>query len=193
MRVIKFGGTSVGTVERFRNVINIISERSTKDTIIVVISAIGGITNKLISAIDCAKKGNKDYRHILEEITKIHYDFLGQLVTNGSYEITKNVIDLILEELEETLKGIYLLKEFSPRVSDSIVSIGEYLSKSILVSALNSNGISAENYDAVDLIKTNSNFGEAEVDFDLTNRLICQKIKYKKTGLNSSHKWFYRF
>jgi len=176
MRVIKFGGTSVGSVERFRNVLKIISERREKDNIIVVISAIGGITNKLISSIEFAKKGSRDYQLILDGIAKIHYEFLEQLVTNGSYEETRQVIDSILNQLLEKLKGIYLLRECSPRVSDSILSIGEYLSKSILVSALNSNGIDAESLDAADLIKTNSNFGEAEVNFDITNRLICQKL-----------------
>ncbi len=176
MRVIKFGGTSVGSVDRFRNVIKIISERRKKDSIVVVISAIGGVTNKLISSIDLAKKGNSGYQLILDGITRIHYEFLEQLVTNGSYDETRKMIDSILKQLEEKLKGIFLLSECSPRVSDSIISIGEYLSKSILVSALNSSGLNAENLDAVDLIKTNSNFGEAEVDFSLTNRLICKKL-----------------
>ena len=94
------------------------------------------------------------------------------------------------------LRGVYLLSECSRRVSDSIISIGEDLSKNILVGALNSKGLTAEALDAAELIKTNSNFGEADVDFDLTNRLILEKFSHRKvsaipvvngfTGSNSS-------
>jgi len=176
MRVIKFGGTSIGTVERFRNVIRIIIERAEKDRIAVVISAIGGITNKIIKAIDLAKEGNEDYRNILAEINKTHYEFLEPLVTGPNYFETKLIVDTILSQLEKLLKGIILLKECSPRVSDSVVTIGEYLSKSILAAALESAGVRTVRLDAVELIKTDSNFGEAEVDFEITNQLIRDKF-----------------
>lgn len=196
MRVIKFGGSSVGTVERFRNVIRIISQRLEKDRVVVVVSAIGGITDKIISAINCAKKGSKDYQDILGEINKIHYGFLEPLVPGNYYFETKHIVDSILKQLDEKLRGVYLLSECSRRVSDSIISIGEDLSKNILVGALNSKGLTAEALDAAELIKTNSNFGEADVDFDLTNRLILEKFAHRKvsavpvvngfTGSNSS-------
>lgn len=180
MRVIKFGGTSVGTVDRFRNVIKIISDRRAKDNIVVVVSAIGGVTTKLISSIDYAKKGSIDYKVILDGIAKIHYEFLNRLVTNGSFEKTKHLTDSILQQLEEKLKGIYLLRECPPRISDSIISTGEYLSKTLLISALNSNGLCGEDLDAAELIKTDSNFGDADVNFELTNRLINQKLQNLK-------------
>lgn len=176
MRIIKFGGTSIGTVERFKNVIKIISERSDKDRIVVVISAIGGITNKILSAIENAQRGDEAYRDILNEINKTHYDFLEPLVTGPNYFETKLVVDSILSHLEKVLKGIYLLKECSPRVSDSVVTIGESLSKIILSATLRSTGILSENLNAAEIIKTDSNFGEAEVDFETTNVLIKEKF-----------------
>jgi aspartokinase/homoserine dehydrogenase 1 len=182
MRVIKFGGTSIGTVGRFKNVIKIISERMEKERIIVVISAIEGVTNKIISALELACRGNKEYQNILNEIIKIHYDFLAPLVRDKEYFHTKLAVDSVLRQLNKILKGVFLLKECSPRVSDSAVTIGEYLSKCILVGALNSNGLAAEGIEAAEIIKTNSAFGEADVDFDLTDRLIKEKFAGKEPG-----------
>jgi bifunctional aspartokinase / homoserine dehydrogenase 1 len=183
MRVIKFGGSSIGTVARFKNVIRIISERLEKDSIVVVISAIEGVTNKIIAATRLAGRGDKDYQVILGEINKIHYDFLTPLVRDKEYFHTKLIVDSILGQLDQIFKGVFLLKECSPRISDLVVSIGEYLSKCILVGALNSNGLTAEGLDAVDLIKTNSNFGEADVDFDLTDTLIRKAFAGRKPGI----------
>lgn len=182
MRVIKFGGTSIGTVSRFKNVIKIISERLEKDRIIVVISAIEGVTNKIVSAIELARSGNKEYQNILNEINKIHYDFLTPLVRDKEYFHAKLTIDSVLRQLNQILKGVFLLKECSPRISDSAVSIGEYLSQCILVGALNSNGLAAESIDAAGIIKTDSGFGEADVDFDLTDSLIRRKFADKEPG-----------
>lgn len=177
MRIIKFGGTSVGTAARFGNVVKIISQRLNKDRIAVVISAIGGITNKLIQSAELAKNGSKGYKTVLEEITDIHYGFLDELVNPTLRDNTKEAIDIILKQLEEKLEGIFLLRELSPRVSDSLISAGELLSKAILESALKSNSIRPVNLNAAELIKTNSNFGEAEVDFQLTNKLIKERFE----------------
>lgn len=177
MRVIKFGGTSVGNINRFRNVVKIIGNKAESGNIIVVISAVGGVTDRIIAALNLAQCGSGEYQTILKEISKIHNDLIAPLVRDKEYFQVKLAIDSILKQLERLLRGIFLLKECSPRAYDSAVSVGEYLSKCILVGALNSCGIKAEGLDAVELIKTNSNFGNADVDFDLTDKLIKNKIK----------------
>jgi len=176
MRVIKFGGTSIGAVERFNNVIKIIAGRYEKENIVVVISAIGGITDKIISAVKLAAKGKTEYQRILDEINRIHNEFLEPLVTGDEYVKTKPKIDRLLKQLQEKIKSVYILGECTPRVSDSIVSIGEDLSRNILAAALNSKGYPALTIDVSELIKTDSTFGEAAVDFELTGKLIKEKF-----------------
>lgn len=176
MRIIKFGGTSIGTIERFRNVLDIIAERKERDNIAVVISAIGGITNKLIAAIDLARRGNREYQSLLAEINSVHFEFLDSLVSGQDYFSARLEIEKILAGLDKKLKGIFLLGECTPRVSDSVITTGEHLSRKILVAAINARGEKAVSLEAEELIKTNSNFGEAEVDFELTNELIRRKF-----------------
>ncbi len=182
MRIIKFGGTSIGTKDRFRNVINIIIERKEKDNIAVVISAIGGITNRLISAIELARKGSREYESLLAEINSVHFEFLDSLVSGAGYFAERIEIEKILAGLDKKLRGIFLLGECTPRVSDSVITTGEHLSRKILAAALNAMGIKSLSLEAEELIKTNSNFGEAEVDFETTNELIRRKFSLLPAG-----------
>lgn len=172
MRVIKFGGTSLGTSELFLSVAKIISDRSDKEFTIVVLSAIGGITDKLLETIELAGSGNQNYINLLENIKSIHYDFLSKVVDVKHYQQIQSQIKNLLVQLEDKLKGVFLLQECSNRISDSIVTYGEYLSNSIMVGALKSPGKECEFHDARELIRTNSNYGDAEVNFDVTNRLL---------------------
>lgn len=180
MRILKFGGTSIGTTESFRNVLRIITDKLNQDKIIVVVSALGGITNKLFTAIELATEGSEKYHNVLGEIKSIHYNYLEEFISNDFFKETKNEIDRLLFKLKERLKGTYLLKESSGRITDSVISTGEYLSKLLLVSALKSIGVPAENLDAAKFIRTNSNFGDAEVKFELTNGLIQKTFSNKK-------------
>lgn len=107
MRVLKFGGTSVGTVEAFNSTINIIKEKFNQDKIIVVISAVGGITDKLILASDQAAEKNPDYLSTLNLIKQIHYDLLTGLIDNNQLGPIKNEIDDIFSIIEEKLNGIF--------------------------------------------------------------------------------------
>jgi len=176
MRVLKFGGTSVGTVEAFNSTINIIKEKFNQDKIIVVISAVGGITDKLILASDQAAEKNPDYLSTLNLIKQIHYDLLTGLIDNNQLGPIKNEIDDIFSIIEEKLNGIFLTGEYSRRLNDFIISKGEQLSKRILVYILNVRGIHAVAFEAAEFIKTNSNYGNAEVDFEITNELIIKKF-----------------
>lgn len=178
MKVLKFGGTSVGSIGSFTKVIDIICCKHNEDRIAVVISALGGITDKLIIAVELASAKDKSYFEHLEQIKIIHYDFLKEFVSPQLIPQTKEKIKLILKDVEERLKGIYFIEEITNRLSDAIISSGEQLSKTLMVAALQSRGKQAEGFEATELIKTNSHFGNAEVNFELTNRLIKEKFIY---------------
>jgi aspartokinase/homoserine dehydrogenase 1 len=172
MKVIKFGGTSIGTPERFLNVSKIISEKSEEEFSIIVLSAIGGITDKLLEAIDNASNGRKEYQNIFDLIRYIHYNFLSKVVNSEHHNEILERIDELLLQLDNRLKGIFLIGECSNRISDSIVTYGEYLSNILMIGALKSGGKSCEFHDARKLIRTNSQFGDAEVNFSKTNQLL---------------------
>ena len=174
MKVIKFGGTSIGTPDLFLRVTEIISSRSKKEFTIVVLSAIGGITDKLIDAIEFARRGNQKYIGILEEVKSTHYDFLSKAIAVDNQQQTKHQLDKLFKELENKLKGVFLLQECSGRTSDSIVTFGELFSCTLLKGLLKSQGVDCEFHNATKLIRTNSNYGDAEVNFSVTNRLLQQ-------------------
>ena len=104
MKVLKFGGTSVGTVESFSNVVEIILGKFKEDQVCVVISAIGGITDKLISAVEFASLKNPKYLEVIAEIEQIHYKFLKELVLNGKTNHTEAQITALLSSIEDKLK-----------------------------------------------------------------------------------------
>ncbi len=180
MRVLKFGGTSVGTVESFCDVIKIISQKFKEDKIIVVISALAKVTDQLINSVEYAGQKNPGYKKILEEIKCRHYNFIHNLIAEKFLNETKSKIDVILNELELKVDRIFFWQEYSLRVSDSIISAGERLSQVILASALNSIGIESKPVDAGKLIRTNNNFGQAEVDYNTTNKLLAKAFKNSK-------------
>lgn len=183
MKVIKFGGTSIGVPDLFLRVAEIISSRSEKEFTIVVLSAIGGITDKLIDAIEYARRGNQKYIGILEEVKSTHYDFLSKAIAVDNQQQTKHQLDKLFKELENKLKGVFLLQECSNRISDSIITFGELLSCTLSEGLLKSQGVDCEFHNAAKLIRTNSNYGDAEVNFSVTNRLLQEWYN----GLNQKH------
>lgn len=179
MNVIKFGGTSVGTVESFKDVIKIIASYTEKEKTIVVISALGGITNKIITAIEEAENGSDDYLELYSEIKSRHFNYLENLIDSKNFSEAQNKLELILTELKNKLDGVHLLQHAGPKIYDSIVSIGELLSQTLLVYSLKSISLSALSYNAKEFIKTDSNFGDADILFDET----IEKIRITFIGL----------
>ncbi len=172
MNVIKFGGTSVGTVESFKDVIKIITSYTEKEKTIVVISALGGITNKIIAAIEVAENGSDSYLELYSEIKSRHFNYLENLIGTHLYPEAQSKLDSILQVLKNKLDGVRLLQHAGPKIYDSIVSIGELLSQTLLDYSLKSSGLSVAAYDAKNFIKTDSNFGDADILFDETNEKI---------------------
>ncbi|MCH4553303.1 bifunctional aspartate kinase/homoserine dehydrogenase I [Aestuariibaculum lutulentum] len=171
MKVLKFGGTSVGSSKNINNVINILENYSKNDTIACVVSAVGGITDKLLLAGKQAQNKEQQYIDTFNLIKDIHFNIINELNLGNSSSII-SFVDEKLSALKSLLDGIFLINELSPKTSDKLVSFGELLSSYIIAETMKNRGISADSKNSQELIITNSNFTKAEVKYDLTNKNI---------------------
>ncbi len=176
MKVLKFGGTSVGSAKNINKVIDILKNYSKDDSIICIVSAVGGITDKLIHVANLALLKDLSYKDSFMTIKKIHEDIITELIPNKNKIVLKAVEDK-LHELESLLDGIYLINELSPKTSDKLVSYGELLSSFIIAETMRSRGLEVVRKNSQDLVVTNSSFTKAEVDFALTNKNIRDYFK----------------
>ena len=169
MKVIKFGGTSVGSVESILSVKKII-ERQT-EPVIVVVSALGGITDKLIKTSQMAVEGNSLYQESFEEINTRHEEMINAVIPAGEKrdKLTATVKEL-LEQLRSIYQGVYLIHDLSPKTQAAIVSYGERIS-SLIVAALVEG---AEWFDSREFIKTEFKAGKNRLVKELTNKLVRQ-------------------
>lgn len=182
MKILKFGGTSVGTAESIRTVAEIIADYNQKGVkIAVVVSAQSGITNLLTLAGDQAAEGEEIYASTLKEIENKHFEVIKSLISAKGQSSLFGHVKLLLNELEDVLHGVFLLKEQSLRTKDLIMSFGERLSAYIIHEFLKQSGIPAEYLDARKIIITDDNFGSAKINFEKTNRLISQHFKEHET------------
>jgi len=182
MKVLKFGGTSVGSAKNINNVINILKSYVEKDSVICVVSAVGGITDKLLLAGNLAKNKDAGFSMVYDTIKQIHLDIIVELIPDNN----KSVLDFVnskLETLKSLLDGIYLINELSPKTSDKLTSYGELLSSYIIAETMKSRGLSTELKNSQELIITNSNFTKAEVDYKLTNKNIKEYFDSAKQSI----------
>lgn len=163
MKVLKFGGTSVGSAENIRKVKRIVESQS--GDIIVVVSALGGITDKILNAARNASVGTGDFHENLAEIKKRHIDTIQSLFNENA--TINNIVKELLDELEQILTGITLVGELTSKTLDRIAGIGERISSHIVAQY-----IGAQRFDSSEFIRTDSNFGKAAVDFNITNKNI---------------------
>lgn len=173
MKVMKFGGTSVGSANNILNVKKIIS--AVEGPSVVIVSAFKGITDKLYSASAMAAAGDYSYEREYREIVEQHISVVSNLnlPADKSEKLEKEVGQL-LEELNNIFKGVFLINDLSPKTSDKIVSYGERLSSLIISYAFT-------DYDFLDvtqLIKTNSEFGKHTPDIDLCTQLIREAFAH---------------
>jgi aspartokinase/homoserine dehydrogenase 1 len=171
MRVLKFGGSSVGNSERVKNVIDIIKRTQTTN-VAVIFSAFQGITDELIKVSRQAARGNNSYEDLFHQIEKRHIMLAKDLISVKSQSRVLANLKLNLNELEDVLHGVFLVKELSLRTLDFIMSFGERFSAYIISEAMKDAGIDCEYLDSRTVIKTDENFGSAKVDFIKTNELI---------------------
>jgi len=181
MKVLKFGGTSVGSVEAMKNVAEILlRNKKEKQKFAVVFSAMSGVTNLLIDTGKKASAGDITYKEGLLLLEQKHISTVKSLIDVKVQGRVVAYIKTLVNELEDLLHGVFLLKELSPRTMDLVVSFGERLSTFIMAEFIHQSGVPAEMLDARKLILTDSNFGFAKVDFKNTNSTIRNHFKDKK-------------
>ncbi|HTS43108.1 MAG TPA: bifunctional aspartate kinase/homoserine dehydrogenase I [Puia sp.] len=170
MQVLKFGGTSVANAENINKAIKIIESAIKRDKAIVVVSALGGITDALIQCGVLAASGEESYKEKLQQIEQRHLETVKSLIPITQQSSALSLVKKRCNELEDICNGVFLLGELSVRTKDKIVGYGELLSSQIVSGRLVSLGISNVWKDSRELIQTDSQFGYAAVDIAATNK-----------------------
>ncbi len=174
MQVLKFGGTSVANAENISKVVDIVKSYVQKDKTIVVVSALGGITDLLLTAAAMAADGDEAYKEKLSIVEQRHLDTVKHLIPVAHQSQMLSLVKTACNDIEDICNGIFLLGELTPRSKDRISSYGEWLSSQIISARFRSDGVSNVWKDSRELIVTNSNFSAAEVDFIATDEKIKQ-------------------
>ncbi|BAV08527.1 aspartate kinase [Filimonas lacunae] len=182
MRVLKFGGTSVANADNIKKVINILQQYNQGKTV-VVISALGGVTDLLIKTGSLAASKDETYKEVLAELEKRHLDTVKALLPVTQQSSCLSKVKQQFNELEEICEGVYRLNELSPRTRDRIISFGELLSSQIVADYYAAIHQPCEWLDARSLIRTNANYGFAAVDFDTTNSSIAAQVAKSANNL----------
>jgi aspartokinase/homoserine dehydrogenase 1 len=178
MKVLKFGGTSVGTPENINRVIEIVCEQKKKNNgISVVASAFNGVTNQLTSIGTLAANAQEKFKDMLNDLELRHINAVKTLINVNKQSMILANVKMLINELDDVVKGVFLVQEISPRVLDFIMSFGERLSAYIICETIKDKGIKCEFLDARKLIITDDCFGNARVDFEVTNKNIKNYFK----------------
>lgn len=177
MRVIKFGGSSVGSPQRIKEIISIIGNTTAYENTAVVVSAFSGVTDSLIAMAQQALLGEENFKPIFKQLERRHFDVVKALIPEKNKQKVQQNIEQTLAQLYSLCQGVSLLKELSPRTLDSVQSFGERLSAYIVCEAAKTQLKNCSFLDARQVVKTDANFGYAKVDFVQTNRLIKSYFK----------------
>lgn len=172
MKIIKFGGSSVANPENIQRVFSIIQEKLRHEEIAIVFSAFGGVTETLLKIAQLAREGDEAYRELLQSLEEKHLTIVRQLIAVQSQSTVMTFVKVRFKELEDLFHGIYLIKENSARTLDYVASFGERLAAFILAESMSGHGMKSQFLDARDVIRTNDRFGQAKVDFVVTNAAI---------------------
>ncbi len=168
MKVMKFGGSSLADSGRIRSVLTIIGAARRESPVAVVLSAMKGVTDALISAARSAEQGDQRYRQVVQELRDRHLQVVRDLLAADHRQSLEDRVDEMLDELEELLHGVDLIRECSPRTMDLIVSFGERLNCRTVAAVLSGTGVDGVYVDARGMIRTDGNHGSAMVDFSGT-------------------------
>lgn len=177
MIVLKFGGSSVATSKNLNKVQEIVKDHSKNEKLAVVVSALGGVTNTLQDCAKLAANGDESYKDQLAEIEKRHLEICNELFSVKNRSEVLTTTKLLLNDLEDICRGVYLIRELSPRSLDHILSYGELLSSAIIAKYFASTGLDSGLIDSKHLIKTDNHFGRASVDIAFTFSSIQEHFK----------------
>ncbi|ATL48508.1 bifunctional aspartate kinase/homoserine dehydrogenase I [Chitinophaga caeni] len=179
MQVLKFGGTSVGSAKAIEQVCNIVQSYQRKGKLIVVVSAMSGTTDKLIACGKLAAQGNETYKSILNEIENGHFETIRSLFPITVHSGLISQVKKQLNQLENLCDGIFQVGELSRRTLDKIMAYGELMSSWMIAEKLRQMGLNAIWKDSRQLIQTDSHFGSAQVDFDITNDQVTTYFQHQ--------------
>lgn len=171
MKVLKFGGTSVGSEKGLSQVKKIVE--SCSEDVIVVVSALGGITDQLLLTARLAAAGDEAYMPQCTAMIARHNELVEKIVLPENRPGVQNRLDELLDELSNIFKGVYLIRDLSPKTTDMILSYGERLSSEIVCGAV----AGSVRYDAREFIKTKPLFNRHVVDFASTEKLIERRFE----------------
>lgn len=169
MKVLKFGGTSVGSANSILNLKNIVESQDFP--VVVVVSALGGVTDLLIKTAKTASEGNEAYKDMFQSIVRRHHDMINDVITDGREDLLLET-DALLAELSSIYHGVYLIRDLSPKTQATIVSYGERLSSRIVARLITD----AELHDSRTFIKTERKHGRSLLDSELTRRLVVEEF-----------------
>lgn len=174
MKVLKFGGTSVGSVKSILSLKNIVEKESKKQPLVVVVSALGGITDKLLNTAQLALNGDEEYNNEFDSMVTRHHQMIDTIITdNKKREKLYDTVDSLFEQLKSIYYGVYLIHDLSEKTQNAIVSYGERLSSNITATLISN----ARLFDARNFIQTEYKNHKHTLDSELTNQLVCKTFK----------------
>lgn len=169
MKVLKFGGTSVGSANSILNLRKIVEGQSLPT--VVVVSALGGVTDLLIKTARLAADGREDYKALFDGIVTRHHEMIDAVITDGRAELISET-DSLLNELSSIYQGVFLIRDLSPKTQAAIVSYGERLSSRIVSRLIPGSVL----HDSRSFIRTERKHGRAVLDSELSRRLVCEEF-----------------
>ena len=169
MKVLKFGGTSVGSVKSILSLKKIVEAEARTQPVVVVVSALDGITDELIATSQLALKGDERWKENFDEMVKRHHQMIDTIITDSQKRVDLfNKVDALFDQLKSIYYGVFLIHDLSHKTQDAIVSYGERLSSNIVASLIKG-GI---RMNARDFIRTEKKNGKHSLDSELTNQLV---------------------
>lgn len=186
MQVLKFGGSSIGTEEAIKKAIEIVHKSLAVQPLVVVVSAMSGVTDQLLLLAQSAAQGNEAYKTIIQNLEQKHLDIVRKIIPIEQQSATLSMVKQLINEIESNCEGLAMLKELSPRMKDKIVAYGELLSSKILAASFAAKGLQQQWIDARALIITDTNYSNAEVDKAITYANIQQFFAQPENKLELS-------
>ena len=171
---MKFGGTSVGSVKSILSLKKIVEAEARTQPVVVVVSALGGITDKLISTSQMALKGDDKWREEFDAMVTRHHQMIDTIITDDKKRVDLfNKVDQLFDQLKSIYYGVYLIHDLSKKTEDAIVSYGERLSSNIVATLIKG----GKRMNSRDFIRTEKKNGKHRLVADLTNQLVREAFK----------------
>ena len=174
MKVLKFGGTSVGSVKSILSLKKIVEAEARTQPVVVVVSALGGITDKLIATSEIALKGDERWKEEFDAMVTRHHQMIDTIITDNQKRVDLfNKVDQLFDQLKSIYYGVYLIHDLSEKTQAAIVSYGERLSSNIVAMLIKG----GKRMNSRDFIRTEKKNGKHTLDSDLTNKLVKEAFK----------------